>query len=98
MTISPSRRVGAKMALRAPTTTWTCPAAGDGVPVLVAFGVFHTGVEDGDAGEAGGEAADGLGGEGDFGDQDDGAFVSVDDLFDGADVDFGFAGAGDTVD
>ena len=27
MTISPSLRVGAKTALRAPTTTWTCPAA-----------------------------------------------------------------------
>ncbi len=74
------------------------PAGGDGVLVLVAFGVFHAGVEDGDAGEAGGEAADGLRGEGNFGDEDDGGFVLGDDFFDGADVEFGFAGAGDAVD
>jgi hypothetical protein len=54
-------------------------------------------VEDSDALEAGGEPADGLRGEGDFGDEDDGLFAGVDDLADAAEVDFGFAGAGDAV-
>ncbi len=47
--------------------------------------------------EAGFEALDGLGGEGDFGNEDDDVFSKVEGDFGGLEVDFGFAGAGDAV-
>jgi len=59
------------------------------------------GVEDGDlvdeGVEAGFESLDGLGGEGDFGDEDDDLFAEVEGGLGGLEVDFGFAGAGDAV-
>ena len=72
-------------------------SGGDGSPVTVAFGVGEVAVEDGDLVESAFESADGLGGEADFGDEDDGLAASGDDVFDGGEVDLGLAAAGDSV-
>ena len=47
--------------------------------------------------EAGLEALDGLGGEGDFGEEDDDGFACFEGGLGGLEVDLGFAGAGDAV-
>ena len=55
------------------------------------------GVHDGDLRKTLVEAADGLGRQGNFRDQHQGGGSLLDDLFDGANVNFGFAAGGDTV-
>ena len=74
-------------------------AAFDGEPGVVAFAVAQGAVEDGDLiAEDGAEAVDGLGGEGDFWDEDDGALLAgFDDGFEEFDVDQCLAAAGDAV-
>jgi len=78
-----------------------CFAGADAVPFVEAFALGEVGVEDGDlvgeVVEACFEALDGLGGEGDFGDEDDDVFSEVEGGLGGLEVDFGFAGAGDAV-
>jgi len=73
------------------------PAGADGVPLGVALGGGQAAVHDGDAGESAAEAVDGLGGEGDFGQENDGLGAAVEGIGDGADVDFGFSAVGDAV-
>jgi len=78
-------------------------ALADFLPFVVAFAGGEVAVEDGDEGlmgaaaEAGFEAFDGLGGEGDFGDENDGALAAGEGVGDGLEVNFGFAAAGDAV-
>lgn len=71
------------------------------MPFVEAFALGKVGVEDGDlvdeGVEAGFESLDGLGGEGDFGDEDDDLFAEVEGGLGGLEVDFGFAGAGDAM-
>jgi len=78
-----------------------CFAGADAVPFVEAFALGEVGVEDGDlvgeVVEACFEALDGLGGEGDFGDEDDDVFSEVEGGLGGLEVDFGFARAGDAV-
>ena len=73
-------------------------ASMDAVPFVVALAVAELAVEDGDGGaEAGGEALDGLGGEGDFGDENDGAAPFVERVGDALEEDLGLAARGDAV-
>jgi hypothetical protein len=76
-------------------------AGADAVPFVEAFSLGEVGVEDGDlideGVEAGFETLDGLGGEGDFGDEDNDLFTEVEGGLGGLEVDFGFSGAGDAV-
>lgn len=70
-------------------------------PFVVALAFGEVGVKDGNAffavGEARFEAFDGLRGEGDFGDEDEGGLILGENVGDGLEVEFGFAGAGDAV-
>ena len=70
-------------------------------PFVVALAIAEVAVEDGDAvlavGETGFEALDGLRGEADFGDQDEGGFAGGEHAGDGLQEDLGFAAAGDAV-
>ncbi len=62
----------------------------------MAFGFGLFGVEEGDAvAEGGGEDLDELGGEGDFGDEEDDGSVLSEGFGGEFEVDVGFAGAGD---
>ena len=83
------------------TNNDACFAGADAVPFVEAFALGEVGVEDGDLidefVEAGFEALDGLGGEGDLGDEDDDGFAEVEGGFGGLEVNFGFSGAGDAV-
>ena len=76
-----------------------CRAFADAVPLVESLALREVGVEDGDlVGEVGEtclEAADGLGGEGDFRDEDEDGFSEVQGGLGGLEIDFGFAGAGD---
>ena len=72
-------------------------AAGDAVPLPVAFGVVEVAVQHGHLADAGAESLAGLGREADFGNEHDGLLAEGDDLFDGANVHFGFAAACDAV-
>src|SRR5262249_55733021 len=75
-------------------------AVADLVPLVVAFAGAEVAVEDGDVlvSEAGAETFDGLWREGNFPDGGDGVFAVAEGVFDGLEVDFGFAAAGDAVD
>ena len=71
-------------------------AAADAVPLVVALAIAQGAVEDGDdLAEAGGEAVDRLGGEGDLRHQDDGRAALGEGGGDGLHVDLGLARAGD---
>src|SRR4051794_29564979 len=61
-------------------------ALGDASPVFVAFYVTQMTVQNGDAVEAGAEAADGLWREADFGHEQNGLPAEADDIFDRLDV------------
>jgi hypothetical protein len=73
-------------------------AAGDAVPFIVAFAVGEVTVEDGDAGREGGkpaaEAFDGLRGQGDFGDEDEGGAAAIDGMAHALQIHFCFAATG----
>ncbi len=75
-------------------------AVADFVPLIVAFTSRKVAVEDGDFLflEAGAEAFDGLRGQRDFGNEDDGVLALMQGVLDGLEIDFGFAAAGDAVD
>jgi len=76
-------------------------ASADAVPFVESFALGEVGVKNGDLVdefvEAGFETLDGLGGEGDFGDEDDDLFAKIESSPGGLEVDFGFAGTGDAV-
>ncbi len=76
-------------------------AGADAVPFVKTLALGKMGVEDSDLVdefvEAGLEALDGLGGEGDLGDEDDDLFAEIEGGPGGLEVDFGFTGAGDAV-
>jgi len=78
-------------------------ALADLVPFVVAFAGGEVAMEDGDEGAEGAAAEpgfktfDGLGGEGDFGDEDDGAAAELEAVGDGLEIDLGFPAAGDAV-
>ena len=73
-------------------------AVGDALPFPVAVCVAEVAVEHGHVFKSAAETADGLGGEADFGDEDDGLATEMDDLLDHLDVDLGFSTSGDAVD
>ena len=65
------------------------------MPLIEGFAEGEARVEDTDAaGEVFGKAADGLGGEGDFGDEDDAALALLDGVTERVEIYLGLAGAG----
>ena len=54
-------------------------------------------MQDTNPGQAAAESLDGLGGQGDLWNEDDGLSVATDDLLYGTNIDFGLSGAGDAV-
>lgn len=75
-----------------------CGTFADAVPFVETLALGEVRVEDGDLivelGEAGFETADGLGGEGDFRDEDEDGFAEIEGGLGGLEVNLGFAGAG----
>ena len=69
----------------------------DLLPLGVALRGREATVHHGDPRETAAEPLDGLGGQGDFGQQDDGAFAGGDGPLDRADIDLRFAAVGDAV-
>ena len=75
-----------------------CLSASDAAPLVEALAGCEAGMEDRDGGgERGREGGDELGGEADFGEQDEGCATACEDLAGGPHVDLGFAAAGDAV-
>ena len=74
-------------------------ALADAVPFVEALALGEVRVQHGDlvlhGGEAGFEAADGLGREGNFRNEDEDGFPEIERALGGLEIDFGFAGAGD---
>ena len=96
MTIRPSLRVGAKTALRAPTTTCTWPA-GDAPPVAAALGVAEMAVQHRHLAAAAAEALDGLRRQADLRHQHQRLLALAHHFLDGPQVDLRLAAAGDAV-
>ena len=91
--IRPSRRVGAKIADRAPTTTWIS-ASGNRPPVTVSFGVTQVAMKHGNSIKPTPKASDRLRSQANFRNKDNGLTASRDDPLDGAKVDLCLSAAG----
>lgn len=89
----PTLESGANSAERAPTTTWTRPAARE-VPLVEALAAGEARVQDGHVvTEAAAEAPHGLGRERDLRHEDDGAAPALAHALDGVEVDLGLSRA-----
>src|SRR6185369_8028639 len=76
----------------------TCGAGADAAPLLTAFGIAERAVQDGNAIAEAAEKLPGHGGgEGDFGNEQEGAASGGERGFNGGEVYLGFARAGDAV-
>ena len=72
-------------------------ARGNAEPLAAALTRSEPRMQDTNSRQASGETLDGLGGQGDLRNEDDGLAVAADELFDATNIDFSLAGAGDAV-